>query len=349
MRHPTPLDIPASPGSPVSMSKLRLLAGSVMLATLAGCGGGGGDSAVAPPPTGGAPASVERGVMPKTVDNAVTVATEEHVAINPSPNVGAVGKLFVFLPGTKGVPDLYRLILEAGAKRGYHAIGLNYPNDDAVGELCLGDTDCFWNVRSEIITGQDFGNVVTVGLADAIVTRLTKLIAYLNSTAPNEGWGQYLKTDGSVDWTKIVVGGHSQGGGHAGVMAKRFDMNRVCYFASPPDTVGSVPAAWISGQPNVTAASKQFGFASLTDGSVPYSELSGVWQQLGLAAFGAAVSVDGNTNFGSTHMLTTNATPAPSSALGDPNHGMTVRDTFTPKTAGGAPVFDAAWAYLCFR
>jgi len=293
-------------------------------------------------------------VAPTTVDPAITTSTEPHVAITPSPSVVLANRLFVFLPGTEGTPDQYRLILRAAAGRGYHAIGLNYQNGPTpVGVVCAAsqDPNCFFNARREIITGADLSPDVSVTLANSILSRLNKTIAYLNQNYPSESWGQFL-ANGSVNWAKVTVGGHSQGGGHAGVLAKMFSMHRACYFAAPPDwnAAAGSPAAWESGQPNVTPTSAQFGFAGLADPSVPYSQLSVIWQAIGLGTFGAAVSVDSTAApFNNSHMLTTNATPATSNAVGTPLHGLTVRDAFTPIGSNGVPVFDPVWAYLCFK
>ena len=46
------------------------------------------------------------------------------------------GKLFVFLPGTGGVPTSNQLLLSTAADLGYHVIGLSYPNSTAVGTRC---------------------------------------------------------------------------------------------------------------------------------------------------------------------------------------------------------------------
>ena len=341
------------------MDKAARLASLTLLSSwvVASCGGGGSDTGsppVAAPPPASAPASVEHDILPKTIDPAVDLSLEAHVAINPSPSVTATNVLFVFLPGTDGTPDQYKLILKAGASRGFHTLGLNYQNGPVpVGVVCAAssDTNCFWNVRREIITGQDLSADVAVTSANSILTRLTKAIAYLNTTYPLEGWGQYL-SNGAVNWSKVSVGGHSQGGGHAGVLAKMFSMHRACYFASPPDWSirTNLPAPWMGAQPNVTPTSLQFGFGGLQDPSVPYSQLLPNWTSIGLAAFGAAVSVDGAAApFNASHMLTTNATPQASNAVGTPLHGLTVRDVFTPVTSAGAPVFDAAWGYLCFQ
>lgn len=291
-------------------------------------------------------------MLPKTIDAAVDTSFEAHVAINPSPSVAATNVLFVFLPGTDGTPDLYKLILQAGAKRGFHTLGLNYQNGPSpVGVVCARstDADCFWNVRREIITGQDLSTDVAVTSANSILTRLTKAIAYLNTTYPTEGWGQYL-VNGSVNWAKVTMGGHSQGGGHAGVLAKLFAMHRACYFASPPDVNNTtlLPAPWEGREPNVTATSLQYGFGGLSDPSVPYDQLSRVWAAIGLP--GAAVSVDSTAApFNNSHVLTTNATPTAAVSTGVPLHGLTVRDAFTPLSSSGTPLFDPVWAYMCFQ
>ena len=276
------------------------------------------------------------------------MATETNVAINPSASVTAKDKLFIFLPGTSGVPDYYRLIVRSGAAKGFHALGLNYPNAEAVGVTCLAhDTSCFYDVRREIITGTDRGPLVSVNSANSIVTRIVKLVTYLNTTYPNEGWGQYV-SGGAPVWSKIVVGGHSQGGGHAGVMAKLYPMARACYFSSPPDysVTADAPASWVT-MPNVTPASRQYGFGNINDTLVPYDKMLPIWQGLGLGAFGVPVSVDSNGSYNGSHMLTT-AVPGNGGQM-SPTHGSTALDLATPLTASGIPVFDSVWTYACFQ
>lgn len=335
-------------------AKVRPLVFSFML-LLAGCGGGGSDTAsvpVVPPPVG--PPSVEHDLSPQVIDPAVNTSTEVHVAINPSPSVNAANKLFVFLPGTGAVPDQYKLILQAGAGRGFHTLGLNYPNPTAVGILCDGSPDvslaldCFWNVRLEIITGADSSTLVVVNNANSIVTRLTEALAYLKTTYPTEGWGQYLLANGTVDWSKVIMAGHSQGGGHAGVMAKLYALDRAVYFDSPADwsLTTNQPAAWTL-RANVTPATQQFGFTNVDDMLVPYAQLTPIWLNLGLS--GPAMSVDSNVApFSSSHILTTQHAP---SGLVTPTsvHSVTVADQVTPIAVNGVPLFDSVWAYLCFQ
>jgi hypothetical protein len=299
------------------------------------------------PPSATPPASVERQVTPSATDAAITTADEPHVAINPAPSVAATGRLFVFLPGTGALPSQYRMILRVGAARGYHAIGLNYPNPTAVGVLCAADTDadCFWNVRSEVISGTNTSALLDVSTANSIVNRVQKLVAYLDRQFPTEGWGQYL-AGGAIDWSRIVISGHSQGGGHAGVMTKLYAMSRACFFSSPADwrQVANVSATWTI-RANITGASQQFGFTHVQDQLVPYAQLRDIWQAMGLSAFGAPVNGDLQLPpYGSSHQISTSATPVIDGAY----HGSTVVDVATPKTLQGAAVFEPIWTYLCF-
>lgn len=170
---------------------------------VASCGGGSDESSSTPPES---PYDIHT-VNPSTVDPGVTSGSENgndvHIVIPPLKGVTPVNKLFVFLPGTAGVPNLYQLILQTGAKNGFHSFGLDYPNPDAVGGICQdsADANCFYNVRRAVIAGGDDSPDIEVSNSDAIVTRLAKGLAYLNTKYPSEGWGQYL-VSGAVDWSR---------------------------------------------------------------------------------------------------------------------------------------------------
>jgi hypothetical protein len=263
-----------------------------------------------------------------------------HLAINPSPTVAPRAKLLVFLPGTQGRPSQYTYILRAGASRGFHAVGINYPNQTAMGSLCQfsADPDCYWTARNEVIfgNGTPVSGQSAVTRADSVVNRLNKLLKWLANNQSAEGWGQFLRVDGTVDWSKVVLAGHSQGGGHVGVLAKTVSLSRAVYFSAPEDwnELANLPAGWIAARPNVTAATLQFGFGSDLDTLVPVD--------------GAAAP------FFNSHQLRTSlsfnpASTAPTSALRF--HGVTVVDTSTPIDAKGRPLFDinGVWKYLCFQ
>lgn len=320
-----------------------------LLATLAcGGGGGGGSSTTAPPPAPG----VTHLVAPNVADPATATYLNPHLAIPPSPSVAAKGRLFVFLPGTGGQPAYQHLVLKTGSSQGYHAVGLMYPNTPSVGSLCNDspDANAHWDVRREIVTGQDLSTLVDVPVAESIEHRLAALLAYLHATFPTEGWGRYL-SGGQPDWTKVVIAGHSQGGGHAGVLGKLHSVHRVVCFSSPADWRNgpNLPATWYA-TPGATPASQVFGFSHRQDELVTWALVSANWAALGLPAYGTAVDVDAvPAPYANSHQLTTNAAHSPvGPGFPAPYHSATVVDAVTPLLGDGTPRYQPVWIQLCF-
>ena len=345
------------------------LALALLAVVASGCGGesgsvGGAPGTTAPlPPTPpvstppvvappvSAPASTEREIAPATTNAAIVTGASTHVVTNPDPLIAAKGRLFVMLPGTGGTPRNQRLILRTGPPRGYHAIGLAYPNEQAINGLCATSPvdDCTGLARREVITGEDTSSLVAVDAANSIGGRLTALLIHLHRLYPTEGWGQYL-VEGRPTWSSITVAGHSQGGGHAAYMAKLYLLDRSVMFSSPGDTGAArgTLAPWL-GLPNVTPAARQYGFTHTADELVAYNLAIASWQRLGLDAFGQPVSVDGAASgYGGSHQLVTSAPPNPASTRDAAAHGATVVDAPTPLTAQGEPLYRPVWIYLAF-
>jgi hypothetical protein len=341
--------------------RFHLLLTGACACALAACGS---DSAAPPTPIATAtptptptpttaPASVERSVNPAQTSNAININLAPHFVINPNPQVAARNRLFVMLPGTLAVPNTYRDVVRTGAARGYHALGLTYPNDDAIEGLCGGSTDpdCAGMTRREVITGEDTSTLVTVNPANSITTRLIALLQFLDSNFPNEGWGQYL-ANGQPVWSRITIAGHSQGGGHAGYLAKLVELDRAVMFSAPGDTGAARQSAaqWTS-LPNITPASRQFGFIHVEDNLALLANVSRNWQAIGLEAFGALFSVDGAVvPFGNARQLTTAAlpNPNPTGPTASPTHGAPVVDAVTPRDVQGRPIYAPVWIYLAF-
>ncbi len=340
-----------------------VLAACAMALGLTGCGG---EDSPAPPPAPSpspsptptptptpTPASTERNILPAQTSSAITTNLTAHFVINPDPQAPPKSRLFVMLPGTGGIPAVYRDVVRTGAARGYHALGLTYPNDEAVGTLCGRSTDPDWagKVRREIITGEDTSTLVSVNAANSIITRLIVLLQFLDRSFPAEGWGQFL-VNGQPDWTRITVAGHSQGGGHAGYFAKLVALDRAVMFAAPADT-GVAPdsaAQWLV-LPNLTPAARQYGFIHVDDPLVPLATANRAWEAIGMGAFGPLTSVDGAAEpFGNARRLTTAAAPNanPSGPSASPTHGSPVLDSVTPRDAQGRPVYAPVWIYLAF-
>lgn len=294
-----------------------------------------------------------REIMPQQTGSAITGSASPHIAINPDPAVAARGRLFVMLPGTAAVPRTYQLIVQTGAPLGYHAIGLTYPNDEAVESLCgaSADPDCAGDLRREIVTGENSSALANVDAANSIIGRLVALLRFLNTNFPNEGWGQFLVGD-QPNWSLISVAGHSQGAGHAGFLAKLVSLERVAMFSGPGDT-GVQPgssALWLS-LPNVTPASRQYGFTHVSDPLITLSTATNNWRTIGLDAFGSVQTVDGMLPpFANSRQLQTAAppNPNPTGISLSPFHGAPVVDAVTPRDAAGQPLFRPVWIYMAF-
>lgn len=290
-------------------------------------------------------ALVEHDVLPRETDPAVSTNLDFHVAYVDT-SAPSNGRLFVFLPGTQGLPRFYKLIVQEAAKSGFLAIGLTYPNDKAEGVVCAGspDVDCAEKFHVETLTGQDVSALISVAPADAIENRLLKALQFLANRYPSEGWGNFV--DGNVlRWGKIRVGGHSQGGGHAAFMGKDLVLDGITCLSSPDDwdTRLNAPSAWIA-KPRATPASRMWGFGNVNDDLVPFAHATANWNLFGMGAFGATSSVDsGSAPWGNgSHELSTALNSGTSS------HNMPAVDVATPKAADGSALFAPVWRQIAF-
>lgn len=290
----------------------------------------------------------DRFVFPSQTDAAIEDWNERHyIVLNTA--VTPRNQLFVFFAGTGGLPRNYQLISRHAADLGFHVINLRYPNDEAVNLLCrdADDPACYEQVRLEIIDGTERSDLVDVDHTDSIENRLVKLLQYLHNQFPTEGWGQYLDDQNEPGWASIVVGGHSQGGGHAGILGKIHAVARVVMFAAIDyDASGDEVAAWIR-QPGATPPSAYYGLGHERDSLVLLSRLVPGWEAYGMDPFGPVTSVDTQPPpYGNSHMLMTNANPKPGFQSLSPYHNSMVVDVETPLTQHGNLVFAETWTYL---
>ncbi|MFN7829560.1 MAG: BPSS1187 family protein [Acidobacteriota bacterium] len=288
-------------------------------------------------------------VLPRETDAQIDTDLEEHyVAYNPS--VVPRNQLFVFLPGTGAVPRNYQEISNLAADLGYHVVNLNYPNSQAVGTLCGGlnaDLDCYGRVRLEIIDGADRTPLVSVNRANSIENRLSRLLLYLHARRPADGWGQYLSPDNGLKWTVMVVGGHSQGGGHAGILGRYRPLSRVIMLAAMDfNTRANALANWIAQPattPNATPADRFFGFAHQRDELINYAILSTrAWPAYGMNSYGEIVNVDQTPPpYANSHSLNSNL-----DIPGGFFHSGIVADPRLVRQPDGTPVYRPVWEYL---
>ena len=330
-----------SASRPAAFARLGAL---LLTGLLAACGGGGGAGGTIP---AGTPRAVQaaatvtlRSVTPSAIESGTNPYYNSPDLVSP-PAGTAKNRLFLFLPGTSATPSTYQDILREAASRGYHAIGLTYVNAVTLYTSCGSSTDpnCWGNYRNEVITGQDTSASIAVTPADSITGRLTALLQYLASSAPSEGWAQYLSGSQPV-WQSIAVGGHSQGAGDAAYFGKLHAFARICDFDSPGDTTSGAPAAWLA-KPNLTSPSVHYGFTDSHDTVVAYAQTLANWNALGLA--GSPTVVDGATPpFGNSHQLVTNLQAGDATST----HSLTIADFATP-TTNGVPNFTPVWDLIC--
>jgi hypothetical protein len=203
---------------------------------------------------------------------------------------------------------------------------------------------CFENARLQILDGVNRNTVVDVNKANSIDNRLTKLLQYLATSYPGEGWSHFL-SGGAPKWSRIAVSGHSQGGGEAAMIAKLRVTARVVLFSAVPDSLvagGAVPPSWED--EHVTPSDRYWGLAHDRDATY-YAAIAAGWIRLGMTEFGPLVPPEGNDPpYGFTHTLVTDLVPQ--SGGYSRAHGSTAVDAFTPLGPDGAPLLADAWRYL---
>jgi hypothetical protein len=211
-------------------------------------------------------------------------------------------QLLLFLPGTheKGTPrgEGPYTFLALAANLGYHVISLSYP-DEVPASVCRNDDDAssFEDFRLAIIQGGESKHI-TVERVESIEHRLEALLHTLQQNRPREHWDEFLNSDGSPNWEKIAVSGHSQGGGHAVLIAIKHRVARVICSGSPKDhnQKHDVPAGYYW-DASLTPKNRFFAFNHIQDytGGTSPDQLMQNLKALQFDQFGESVSVDSST------------------------------------------------------
>ena len=204
-------------------------------------------------------------INPAQTDSRVKPIHSDHLALINT-LVKPVNKLVLMLVGT-GASSADNLPFDSfAAAIGFHVISLDYKNT-VITTACTNseDSSCFNGFRQEIVFGEPVSPVVEVDSANSIYNRFYVLLLWLAKKYPEQQWQQYIHNN-TVQWSKIIVAGHSQGAGHAAYLGKKFPVNRVLIFAGPQDYLVrfNSPASWLS-QKSATSSSKYFAFLHRKD------------------------------------------------------------------------------------
>jgi hypothetical protein len=279
---------------------------------------------------------VHHEVLPSQTDPKINKPDFPHeVDVNAN---GAGDLLFIYIPGTGGRASNVNKLLMMAVDAGYHAISIDYDSNHSADQVCGNDPDCYGPLRREMLNGLDESPKIAVDSDNCIINRIRKLLAWLDAQYPNERWGQLL-SGGHVIWNKVTVSGLSQGGGHAAMLGKLFELHRVVMFSSVVDGVNGPnwkSASWIT-QQHPTPSDRYYGFAETNDHKY-FPRIKVNWETLALP--GNLTSVDNNAPpYDNSHRLF-------SSRQGQDPHAQVVRDSLTPLDANGNPVYEPVWRYL---
>jgi hypothetical protein len=204
-------------------------------------------------------------VDPGQTDAAIETVHGPHLAVY-DPSAASRHRLFLFINGAGSKATNSLAMNRVFAQWGYHAISLDYENNVlAVTSAHSLDPTAFDRYRNAIVTGAAVSDRVKVDVANSILNRFQKLLAYLVTHDPQGGWNEFM-TNGKPAWPQITVAGHSQGSGHAAYLGKMFPADRVLLFSGPQDYMDDLkrPAPW-QANPSATPPSRFFAFLSRND------------------------------------------------------------------------------------
>ena len=250
-------------------------------------------------------------VRPSVADPRIAHYDEDDVVM-VNRDAGPSAPLVVYLPGTHGRPQANAPLLQVIAVQGYRVISLAYNDEPSVSQVCPRDPDpdCARAFRQKRAFGDGTARVDNPP-CEAIVSRLTTLLTWLDRHHPDDGWGTYLDADRQPAWTRIVLTGLSQGAGMAAFIAKQHAVRRVVLFSSPWDTTGDDrrPAPWLS-TPSATPMDRWWAERHAREAT---TEL--------IAHAYAALAIPPD------HVLLFDRPLASRSASTNPFHGSTIRDS----------------------
>jgi pimeloyl-ACP methyl ester carboxylesterase len=268
-------------------------------------------------------------IKPSQTDAGYVAQDSHYIVYNTSK---PVTKLVLFIGGSFSRPGNYNLFCDNAATQGYDVISLCYSNDVAAASLA-GNSDslAFNKYRQEIAFGTSLSPDVSVDSFNSIYTRTLKLLKYLQSNSSHD-WGQYLINSTAIDWSKIIIAGHSQGSGHACYLAKKFPVDRAIMLSGPNDysTFFTNSANWLRTS-GLTPPARMFTLLHLNDEIVPFSQQYVNNKGLGMTSLMDTTLIDNlATPFNNAQFLYTKL-----SAISQHN-----------STVGAQPKVKEAWNYM---
>ena len=286
----------------------------------------------------------EIAVSPESTDPSISSSGNSHYAYRDT-RVESNHRLLVFLGGTRSAPSQYHKFCRTAADLGYHVINIDYPNS-IPGTICREETsDCYVRYHSEMWFGENMSDRIDIDENNSLINRIVSLLKHLDVADPTLGWSEFLQ-DGDLDWTKLFISGHSQGGGHAIFIGYEMKVARIISFAAPNDfNINTHHAAtWLSNTP-ATSLTNFYIMEHSSDEIVSPEEQYQILKDMDLLTLGDTVYVSGESEF-TTHALITNLSPNPAAETGRLKHNSMIVDAVIPAGEHEAAVIINAWKYL---
>lgn len=302
------------------------------------------DPSSAAPTTGATPPALSQPVaamLGPLVRDVFRLRAEHGIRFSPNARNIAIrsdarGPLLLFLPATGAVPRDYGEFLDTAGDQGYHVLALDYWNRGrSVARTCEQDAHCYTDLQANRFDGSHPTAYSAIAPEDSVLDRLRRALATLDRRDPDGGWGRFADGD-RVRWNRIVLAGHSQGGGESAFIAHHHRVQGVLMFGSPVESVGSITAAWMA-RPGVTPVTRYYAFDSRHD--MYAKRIAGSWRALQLP--GRMQLLGSTPPQRLAHQLVTDH------RLGDrrASHSLFITDA-GPRSDGDRPVFREIWTAM---
>ncbi len=265
---------------------------------------------------------------PAQIDTEIEQVHSPNIALY-DPAVYQKDKLILMIQGTGGSATDMLAMDRVFASWGYHVVSIDYKNN-VISTICAHskDSSCSYRFRKEIITGEPLSEKTQVDSVNSILNRFTAFLQYLARHDKSGGWNKFLES-GRPAWHRIIVGGHSQGSGHAAMLGKMFPLSRVLIFSGPQDYLEDLqePSPWLS-RKSATPENRYYAFLHLKDPFNVHYQIANCTRLIQGVPADTATVYPGKPVQGDAHILVT---------------GMKTKN---PHGSTLSPVFKEVWQYM---